>query len=108
MLPTLPGPTLAELVSQSQIDWLTKDPSGQKVGLLIAVVAVLVVLIVAVKMMKWAAARASIFIGLAILGAGVYYGSFLIFNLGAVGLAVAGFAVFGMVLGGALFLTHGK
>lgn len=101
-------PILAELVPQTYVDWVLKDPAGQKVGLLIAVVAGLAVLIVAVKMMSWAAARANVFIGLAILAAGLYYGSILIFNLGPVGWAVAGLVIFGMFLGAALFLTQGK
>lgn len=105
----LAGLTLAaDLVPRSYVDWVLKDPAGQKVGLLIAVVVGLVLLIIIFKTMRWAAARANVFIGLSILAAGLYYGSILIFNLGPVGWAVAGIVIFGMFLGAALFLTQGK
>ena len=97
--------TLAALISRDRMHWIRYDPVGQKVALAAIVIVGLIAIIVAVNSIRWAAARAGLLIGLAILAALVFYGSVLLFHLGPVGWIAAAVIAFGMFLGLALFLT---
>ncbi len=98
-------PILADPAQSQWLEWFLHDPVGQKAGIAIVVVAGLIFAIILFKSMRWAAARANLIIGMAVVIAGVYLLAIFLFQAGPVGWIGGAIVAFGMFLGLALFLT---
>ena len=87
--------------------WVTEDPTGRAIGLGVGVVAALILLLILLKTMKWAAARWKMLFGIAVLLGAAFYGAMMVLEMGPVAWVVGGFIVLGGFMGFALFLTQG-
>ena len=86
--------------------YFTQDPVGQKILLGALIVLALVGLFVAVKSMRWAAARWKEIFGFALVLAALFFAATWVLNFGLLGIVVAGVMCLGMLIGFALFMTH--
>lgn len=86
--------------------WFIEDPTGRMIAGAVVVVIAMIVLVIVVRSLKWAAARKGQIIWGAVIVAGLYWGAVTIIGGGLMVWIIAGLLAFALLLFFALFLTH--